>query len=126
LQTLAAHRDRVALSSPQGETMPPVSTFESRNNRILRRGSLAALNAGTPRGGRAVAAGVHAVSGLIKRNEDIFRLQTSRRKLGGDPLAQLLKAFLFRENLKGGLCRVGSSESASVTRIHYMQPHKIR
>jgi hypothetical protein len=37
LQSRAAHRDRAALSRPQGETMPPVRTFESRNSRIRRR-----------------------------------------------------------------------------------------
>src|SRR5207244_3718624 len=36
LQTFAAQRDNVALSSPQGETIPPVRTFESRKRRILR------------------------------------------------------------------------------------------
>src|SRR5262249_50680079 len=30
----AAHQDKIALSSPHGETIPAVSTLESRNNRI--------------------------------------------------------------------------------------------
>jgi hypothetical protein len=36
LQTLAAQSDRVALSSPQGDTIPPVRTLESRKSRIRR------------------------------------------------------------------------------------------
>src|SRR5215467_1330499 len=36
LHSRAAHNDKAALSSPQGETIPPVSTLESRNRRIRR------------------------------------------------------------------------------------------
>src|ERR1035438_954455 len=33
---LVAHKESTALSSPHGETIPPVITFESRNSRSLR------------------------------------------------------------------------------------------
>src|SRR5215470_1128089 len=36
LHSRAAHRDKAALSSPQGETIPAVKTLESRNSRIRR------------------------------------------------------------------------------------------
>jgi hypothetical protein len=36
LQTSAEQSNSVALSSPQGETLPPVGTFESRKRRIRR------------------------------------------------------------------------------------------
>src|SRR5262245_5946130 len=36
LQSRAAQKDKLALSSPQGETIPPVRTSESRNRRIRR------------------------------------------------------------------------------------------
>src|SRR5215510_152834 len=77
LHSRAAHKDKAALSRPQGETIPAVRTLESRNSRI-RRWLLTPHDVREGVGAESSGRGETSYSGLQKR---VFALQAESPRL---------------------------------------------
>jgi hypothetical protein len=89
------------LSRPQGETIPPVRTFESRKRRTLR--CPVTSRDGFENGARrrclvasSVASRVNAIAGLGERRKHVARGQPCGGQARAHLLTQLFKALLFR------------------------------